>query len=74
MVSAHGGINLWSGGINLYGGELKFFGGVIFVTTLSLFHLFRNSYHPEKSSASFMNSFRNGNASGVAICRYPQIY
>ena len=23
-------------------------GGVIFVTTLSLFHLIRNRYHPEK--------------------------
>ena len=29
-------------------GELKLYGGVIFVTTLSLFHLRRNSYHPEK--------------------------
>ena len=29
-------------------GELKLYEGVMFVTTLSLFHLFRNSYNPEK--------------------------
>ena len=29
-------------------GELKLYGGVIVVTTLSSFHLFRNSQHPEK--------------------------
>ena len=27
-------------------------GGVIFITTLSLFHLFRNSQHPECESIS----------------------
>ena len=46
------------GGINLYGGNQNFMRGVIFVITLSLFHLFRNSYHPENWSASFMNFFR----------------
>ena len=30
-----------SGGTNLYGGE-------IFITTISLFHFFRNNKHPEK--------------------------
>ena len=29
-------------------GALKLYGEVIFVTALSLFHLFRNSYNPEK--------------------------
>ena len=29
-------------------GALRLYGGVIFVTTLSLFHLFRNSQHPQK--------------------------
>ena len=33
-------------------------GGVIFITTLSLFHFFRNSQHPEKSSVSFTVFFR----------------
>ena len=32
--------------------------GVIFITTLSLFHFFRNSQHPEKSSVSFTVFFR----------------
>ena len=32
--------------------------GVIFITTLSLFHLFRNSQYPEKSSVFFTNFFR----------------
>ena len=30
-------------------------GGVMFFTTLSLFHFFRNSQHAEKWSASFKN-------------------
>ena len=33
-------------------------GGVIFITTLSLFHFFRNSQYPEKSSVFFTNFFR----------------
>ena len=36
-------------------GELKIYGGVIFITTLSLFHFFRNSQHQEKWSISFKN-------------------
>ena len=34
-------------GINLCG-ELKVYGRVIFIAALSLFHLFRNSQHPQK--------------------------
>ena len=30
-----------------------------YITTLSLFHFFRNRQHPEKSSVSFKNFFRN---------------
>ena len=33
-------------------------GGVVFLITLPLYHLFRNSYHPEKQSISFINFFR----------------
>ena len=36
-------IILGGGGVNVVLG-----GGVTFVTTLSLFHLIRNRYHPEK--------------------------
>ena len=39
-----------SGGTNLYGGE-------IFITTISLFHFFRNNTHPEKWSVSVKNFF-----------------
>ena len=45
-------------GINLHGGSKNYMGGVIFITTLSLFHFFRNSQHPEKRSVSFKNFFR----------------
>ena len=38
--------------------ELKSYGGVIFITTLSLFHFFKNSQHPKKSSVSFTYFFR----------------
>ena len=38
-------------------GELKLYGGVIFVTTLSLFHLFRNSYPTLKSKLFFFMNF-----------------
>ena len=50
---------LW--GDNLLWGWLKILWGnnICYYTTLySLFHLFRNSYHPENSSASFMNPLR----------------
>ena len=33
-------------------------GGVIFITTISLFHFFRNSQHPEKCSVSVKNFFK----------------
>ena len=32
-------------------------GGVIFVITLSVFHLFSNSYHPEKYIKCFFYEF-----------------
>ena len=35
------------GAVNLYGGELKLYGGNN-ITTISLFHFFRNSQNPEK--------------------------
>ena len=38
--------------------ELKIYGGVMFITTLSLIHFFRNSQHPEKWSVSRKNSFK----------------
>ena len=34
------------------------YGEVIFISTFSLFHFFRNSQHPEKRSVSFKNFFR----------------
>ena len=55
-------------------GGIKIYGGVIFITTLSLFHFFRNSKHPEKWSVSLRISTGNMNASGVVTCWYPQIY
>ena len=36
-----------------FAGEYSSMGGVTFITTLSLFHFFRNSQHPEKSSVFF---------------------
>ena len=39
-------------------GELKLYRGVIFITTLSLFHFFRYSQHPQKWSVSLKNFFR----------------
>ena len=36
----------------------KILWGVIFITTISLFHFFRNSKHPEKWSVSVKNFFR----------------
>ena len=40
-------------------GDLKLYEGVIiFITTISLFHFFRNSQHPEKWSVSVKNFFR----------------
>ena len=40
-------LHLW--GIKLYGkGGVKNIWGVIFITTVSLFHFFRNTQHPEK--------------------------
>ena len=37
--------------------ELKLYGGVIFITTISLFHFFRNSQHLEEWSVSVKNFF-----------------
>ena len=37
--------------------ELKLYGGVIFITIVSLFHLFRNIQHPAKRSDFFKNFF-----------------
>ena len=49
-------------------------GGVIFITIISLFHLFRISQHPGKWSVSIRNSSGNVNASVVVTCQYPQSY
>ena len=49
-------LNLW--GDKCQWGELKLYGGSIFITTISLFHFFRNSQHPEKWSVSVKNFFR----------------
>ena len=46
------------GGINLDGEELKLYARVIFITTLSWYHFFRNSQHPDKWGVSFKNFFR----------------
>ena len=45
------------GGIKIIWWELKIYVRVMFITTLSLFHFFRNSQYPEKSSISFKNFF-----------------
>ena len=50
--------NIWASNIYYY------------VTTLSLFHFFRNRQNPEKWSVSF-KFFLNAS---VVICWYPQIY
>ena len=47
--------------------------GVIFITTPSLFHLFRSSQHPKKWIVLKM-SLGNVSASGVVTCRYPHTY
>ena len=40
--------------------ELKLYEGlIIFITTISLFHFFTNSQHPEKLSVSVKNFFRH---------------
>ena len=44
-------------GTNLYDGSQNYMGQVIFITTISLFHFFRNSQHPE-TGVSFKNFFR----------------
>ena len=43
-----------------------------YISTLSLFHFFRNSQHPESEVFLFRISSQNVNAS-VVTCRYPQI-
>ena len=48
--------------------------GVIFFTTISLFHFFWNSQHPEKWGVSLNIFSGNVNVSGVVTCQYPQIY
>ena len=49
-------------------------GGEIFINTISLFHFFRNSQHPEKWNVSIRTYSGNVNASVVAACQYPQNY
>ena len=39
---------MWAKIFLTFGGVKILWGGVIFVTTISLFHLFRNSQHPQK--------------------------
>ena len=46
---------------------------ILFITTISLFHFFRNSQLPEKWMFLLRISSGNVNASGV-ICQYPQVY
>ena len=53
-------------------GELKLYGvGVIFITTFSLFHFFRNSQ--KREALLLRNSSQNVNGSGFVTCQYPQI-
>ena len=59
------------GGDKLPGGELKLYGGVMFSTTLSLFHFFRNSQHPEKISVSFNKFFRKCECIRISWCYLP---
>ena len=47
--------------------------GVIFITTIYLFHFFRNSQHSEKWMFLLRISSGNVNASGAVTCQYPQI-
>ena len=65
-------LHLW-GNKYLWEGELKIYGGSIFITTLSLFHFFRNSQHPEKWRVLLRVYLGNVNVS-VVTCQYPQIY
>ena len=44
-----------------------------YITTLSLFHFFRNSQHPQKWSVFLRICLGNVNVS-VVTCWYPQIY
>ena len=44
--------------LNTFLEHLHYSWGVIFITTLSLFHFFRNSQHPEKWSVSFTIFFK----------------
>ena len=57
------------------GGVKNIWGSNIYycITTLSLFHFFRNSKHPEKWSVSFRIFSGNVNAS-VVTYQYSQIY
>ena len=48
-----------------------YLGGVIFITTLSLFHLFRNNTQKSKMFLLWISS-GNLSASGVVTCQYPQ--
>ena len=57
------------GGVkNIWGNNIYYY-----ITTLSLFHFFRNSQHPEKWDIFLRISSGNVNAS-VVTCQYPQIY
>ena len=51
-------------------GELKLYGRVIFITTVSLFHFFRNSQHPENEVFLLRISSGNVNASVVVTCQF----
>ena len=55
--------------LTFVGGQTYIGGGVIFVTILSLFHLFRNNYHPEKQSVYFMNFLRKNEC--IRSCYMP---
>ena len=60
-------LHLW--GDELLWGELKLYGDVIFITTISLFHFFRNSQDPEKWSVSVENFFRKCDC--ISSCYFP---
>ena len=51
-------------------------GSVIFITTISLFHFFRNTRTPRQKSEVFLLRISSGNvnASGVVTCQYAQAY
>ena len=58
MVSTPPSITMEGGGTLTIWKFAKILWGVIFITTISLFHFFRNSQHTEKWSISVKNFFR----------------